>query len=210
MQARRCLFRAEGFWVELKPEPLCLHNDYTAGVYLFWYRQYPNRGPQYILRRGTVSSVSNTEGFAQKRFSSQADGNSTALNITALELADTAVYHCALQRAQWQSHGAELYKNPPLPFTFRGSAWKRTVFLPDPFLMILLFQHDFLQLETSTRDIGRGSDFCPIPAGLVYLYRDRVLVDVKQFSSTEINIHPSSLLFPSSSSSVRSASYTSM
>ncbi|CAM2094761.1 unnamed protein product [Caretta caretta] len=76
--------------------------SYPAGVYLYWYRQYPTRAPQYILRRGTkeVSYVSDTAGFAQERFSSQADGNSTALNITALELADTAVYYCALQRAQ--------------------------------------------------------------------------------------------------------------
>ncbi|CAM5101149.1 unnamed protein product, partial [Natator depressus] len=74
----------------------------SAGVYLYWYRQYPNRAPQYILRRGAkeVSSVSDTVDFAQERFSSQADGNSTALNITALELADTVVYYCALQRAE--------------------------------------------------------------------------------------------------------------
>ncbi|TFJ97737.1 tripartite motif-containing protein 7-like [Platysternon megacephalum] len=77
-------------------------SSYTAGVYLSWYRQYPNRAPQYILRRGTkeVRSVSDTADFAQERFSSQADDSSTVLNITALELADTAVYLCALQRAQ--------------------------------------------------------------------------------------------------------------
>uniref|UniRef100_A0A8C0GV71 Ig-like domain-containing protein n=1 Tax=Chelonoidis abingdonii TaxID=106734 RepID=A0A8C0GV71_CHEAB len=73
-----------------------------SGVYLYWYRKYPNRAPQYILWRGTkeVSSASDTSDFAQKRFSSQADGNSTVLSITALELADTAVYHCALRLAQ--------------------------------------------------------------------------------------------------------------
>ncbi|KAH1181965.1 hypothetical protein KIL84_009719 [Mauremys mutica] len=76
--------------------------SYAAGVYLYWYHQYPNRAPQYILRRGTKEdrSGSDTADFAQQRFSSQADGNSTALSITALELADTAVYLCALQRAQ--------------------------------------------------------------------------------------------------------------
>uniref|UniRef100_A0A8C0H0I5 Ig-like domain-containing protein n=1 Tax=Chelonoidis abingdonii TaxID=106734 RepID=A0A8C0H0I5_CHEAB len=72
-----------------------------SSVYLYWYRQYPNRAPQYILRRGAKGSTFiDTAGFAQERFSSQTDDSSTVLNITALELADTAVYHCALQRAQ--------------------------------------------------------------------------------------------------------------
>uniref|UniRef100_A0A8C4Y5U0 Ig-like domain-containing protein n=1 Tax=Gopherus evgoodei TaxID=1825980 RepID=A0A8C4Y5U0_9SAUR len=68
----------------------------TAGVYLYWYRQYPNRAPQYILQRGTkeVRSVNDTAGFAQERFSSQADDSSTVLNIAVLELAGTVVYPC--------------------------------------------------------------------------------------------------------------------
>ncbi|CAM4553374.1 unnamed protein product, partial [Lepidochelys kempii] len=73
-----------------------------SGVYLSWYRQSPNRAPQYILRRGTKAVAAHSENadFAQGRFSSQADDSSTVLNIAALELADTAVYLCALQRAQ--------------------------------------------------------------------------------------------------------------
>ncbi|EMP42110.1 Ig lambda chain V-I region BL2 [Chelonia mydas] len=74
----------------------------TSGVYLSWYRQSPNRAPQYILRRGTklYAAYGDTADFAQERFSSQADESSILLNITALELADIAVYYCALQRAQ--------------------------------------------------------------------------------------------------------------
>ncbi|KAH1182335.1 hypothetical protein KIL84_010089 [Mauremys mutica] len=75
--------------------------SFTAGVYLYWYRQYPNRAPQYILRREAKGSTfSDTADFAQERFSSQANDTSTVLNITALELADTAVYLCALRLAQ--------------------------------------------------------------------------------------------------------------
>ncbi|CAM2094769.1 unnamed protein product [Caretta caretta] len=76
--------------------------SYTAGVYLYWYRQYPNRAPQYILLRGTkeVSSASDTADFAQQRFSSQANDSATVLNIAALEPADTALYLCALRLAQ--------------------------------------------------------------------------------------------------------------
>uniref|UniRef100_A0A8C3SD97 Ig-like domain-containing protein n=1 Tax=Chelydra serpentina TaxID=8475 RepID=A0A8C3SD97_CHESE len=74
----------------------------SSGVYLYWYRQSPNRAPQYVLRRGTklYASVRETADFAQERFSSQANDSATVLSIRALELADTAVYLCALQRAQ--------------------------------------------------------------------------------------------------------------
>ncbi|CAM5101205.1 unnamed protein product [Natator depressus] len=74
----------------------------TGYVYLYWYRQFPNQAPQYILWKGVKQARgrSDTAGFAQERFSSQADDSSTVLSITALELADTAVYLCALSLAQ--------------------------------------------------------------------------------------------------------------
>ncbi|KYO48216.1 hypothetical protein Y1Q_0010595 [Alligator mississippiensis] len=89
----------------------CEHSSITRGdyihctekkdpFYLYWYRQYPNRTLQYILYKGirSASSTRGTADFAEERFSSTTDDNSTVLNITALERADTAVYHCALQR----------------------------------------------------------------------------------------------------------------
>ncbi|TFJ97730.1 T-cell receptor alpha chain V region RL-5 [Platysternon megacephalum] len=81
----------------------CSYNtDYSGGIYLYWYRHYPNRAPRYILWRGakSFSKLSDTAEFAEKRFSSQTDDSSTVLTIKPLELADTAVYLCALQRAQ--------------------------------------------------------------------------------------------------------------
>ncbi|CAM4658962.1 unnamed protein product [Caretta caretta] len=104
------VFGGEGDRMTLR----CFYNtDYSGGIYLHWYRQYPNRAPQYILRRGakSYSKLSDTAEFAKKRFSSQADDSSTVLNIASLEPADTAliltirtlqpgdgaVYYCALQ-----------------------------------------------------------------------------------------------------------------
>ncbi|KAG6924764.1 hypothetical protein G0U57_016598 [Chelydra serpentina] len=80
----------------------CSYTTGDARVYLYWYRQYPNQAPQYILYRGakSYSSQSHAARFAEQRFSSQATDSSTVLNITALELADSAVYLCALRRAQ--------------------------------------------------------------------------------------------------------------
>ncbi|TFJ97723.1 DNA polymerase delta catalytic subunit [Platysternon megacephalum] len=80
----------------------CSYTTSDTHVYLYWYRQYPNQAPQYILWKGakSASGTSHTADFAQKRFSSQATDSSTVLSIAALELADTAVYLCALRLAQ--------------------------------------------------------------------------------------------------------------
>ncbi|CAM4553346.1 unnamed protein product [Lepidochelys olivacea] len=75
--------------------------SYPGSLSLYWYRQYPNRAPQYIEQRGAKGNTyDHTADFAQQRFSSQADDSSTLLNIPVLEPTDTAVYYCALQRAQ--------------------------------------------------------------------------------------------------------------
>uniref|UniRef100_A0A8C8RRU3 Ig-like domain-containing protein n=1 Tax=Pelusios castaneus TaxID=367368 RepID=A0A8C8RRU3_9SAUR len=76
----------------------CSYTTSNSYVYLYWYRQFPDQAPQYILRKGakSYSQYSNTADFAKKRFSSQTDDSSTVLSITALELSDTAVYLCAL------------------------------------------------------------------------------------------------------------------
>ncbi|EMP36941.1 T-cell receptor alpha chain V region RL-5, partial [Chelonia mydas] len=72
----------------------------TDYVYLNWYRQHPNQALQYILKRGVkrAQGYTHTADFAKKRYSSQADDSSIVLNIASLELADTAVYYCALER----------------------------------------------------------------------------------------------------------------
>lgn len=86
-----------------------------SGVYLYWYRQYPNRAPQYILRRGTkmYAVYSENADFAQKRFSSKAEESSIDLNITALELSDSAVYLCALQRTVRRARSSAVQKPCP-------------------------------------------------------------------------------------------------
>uniref|UniRef100_A0A8C3FB81 Ig-like domain-containing protein n=1 Tax=Chrysemys picta bellii TaxID=8478 RepID=A0A8C3FB81_CHRPI len=99
-------------------------SSYTAGVYLYWYRQYPNRAPQYILRRGTkgARSGSDTADFAQERFSS---------HIEAVSLQDRAVYYCALRPTLGKQTPLPsphflwvwaLGSDPP-PSTFQGGIW---------------------------------------------------------------------------------------
>uniref|UniRef100_A0AAR2LSX3 Ig-like domain-containing protein n=1 Tax=Pygocentrus nattereri TaxID=42514 RepID=A0AAR2LSX3_PYGNA len=67
-----------------------------SNVYLFWYRQSPNRALQYLLQRG-ARTRSGGDHTADDRFESTAKRSSTLLTVGELRLADTALYYCALQ-----------------------------------------------------------------------------------------------------------------
>ncbi|MGH0169328.1 UNVERIFIED_CONTAM: hypothetical protein FKN15_056668 [Acipenser sinensis] len=69
------------------------------GPYLYWYRQFPNRAPQYMVMRGagTSRTVKTESGLFTERHSAGADKESTNLTISRLEADDAATYHCALQ-----------------------------------------------------------------------------------------------------------------
>ncbi|CAM5101045.1 unnamed protein product [Natator depressus] len=60
---------------------------------VFWYRQFPNRGPQYIVSgyQGLFNS-SDPEGALHI----PKDRKSSALALRRARLADAAVYYCAL------------------------------------------------------------------------------------------------------------------
>uniref|UniRef100_W5MGG7 Ig-like domain-containing protein n=1 Tax=Lepisosteus oculatus TaxID=7918 RepID=W5MGG7_LEPOC len=76
----------------------CSYDTSDEYVYLFWYRQYSDQPPQYILRKGARSySGTDTAEFAKARFSSTAEKTSTTLTISSLTVGDTAVYLCALR-----------------------------------------------------------------------------------------------------------------
>uniref|UniRef100_W5MGI0 Ig-like domain-containing protein n=1 Tax=Lepisosteus oculatus TaxID=7918 RepID=W5MGI0_LEPOC len=87
--------RKEGESVTLS----CSYDTSDEYVYLYWYRQYSDQPPQYILLRGarTYRGDTNTAEFAKARFSSTAERTSTTLTISNLAVGDTAVYLCALR-----------------------------------------------------------------------------------------------------------------
>ncbi|MEE6508804.1 hypothetical protein FKM82_023002, partial [Ascaphus truei] len=74
--------------------------SYATTFYLYWYRHYPNRGPEYILHKANKGTASESPTFTKGRFISEVNSDSTNLTIVDLKMVDSATYHCALQRAQ--------------------------------------------------------------------------------------------------------------
>ncbi|KAG9273841.1 hypothetical protein AMEX_G10608 [Astyanax mexicanus] len=73
----------------------CSYEASSEYVYLYWYRQYPNRALQYLLYRG-ARSWRGSDHTADNRFQSTASRSSTDLTVS-VRLADTALYYCALR-----------------------------------------------------------------------------------------------------------------
>ncbi|XP_078391447.1 uncharacterized protein LOC144673560 [Cetorhinus maximus] len=69
-----------------------------------WYRQSPGQAPEYLLQRHT-SGEENKEKAAGGRISASIDPAEKIswLNISKLQLSDSAVYYCALSRRTAQS-----------------------------------------------------------------------------------------------------------
>uniref|UniRef100_A0AAZ1XER5 Ig-like domain-containing protein n=1 Tax=Oreochromis aureus TaxID=47969 RepID=A0AAZ1XER5_OREAU len=64
---------------------------------LHWYRHDSDlQAPQFILWKG-AKDYSGYEYIPDKRYGSQTSPTTTNLTITALTLADTALYYCALE-----------------------------------------------------------------------------------------------------------------
>ncbi|KAI5629328.1 hypothetical protein C0J50_10510, partial [Silurus asotus] len=74
----------------------CSYETSSEIIYLYWYKQYPNSAPQFLLYKGARSrSDANTP--TDTRLESKTTRNSTELTIRGLKISDSALYHCALQ-----------------------------------------------------------------------------------------------------------------
>ncbi|XDV27592.1 hypothetical protein PO909_031096 [Leuciscus waleckii] len=73
----------------------CSYSTSSDYIFLFWYRQYPNKELQYLLRKGARSySYAHT---SDPQFHSTTSQTSTELTITDVRLSDSALYYCALR-----------------------------------------------------------------------------------------------------------------
>ncbi|KTF67209.1 hypothetical protein cypCar_00047160 [Cyprinus carpio] len=74
----------------------CTYDSSSSTVMLYWYRQYLNREPQFILHKGT-GSWNSIEDIPDRRFRVTTAQSSTELTITSATLSDSALYYCALR-----------------------------------------------------------------------------------------------------------------
>uniref|UniRef100_A0A4W3H0E2 Ig-like domain-containing protein n=1 Tax=Callorhinchus milii TaxID=7868 RepID=A0A4W3H0E2_CALMI len=100
-------------------QDVALQCNYTATSTttpnLFWYRQYPNKAPEYILWTYSRGQPQHTD-FAKERFSTKVDESrrTDPLNIAQVRVADSAGYYCALSPTVAPISGSALQKLPSL------------------------------------------------------------------------------------------------
>ncbi|KAI5611025.1 hypothetical protein C0J50_11947, partial [Silurus asotus] len=86
------ILRKETETVTLK----CSYETSSENIYLYWYKQYPNSAPQFLLYKG-ARSYSDASTPTDTRLESKTTRDSTELTIRGLKISDSALYHCALQ-----------------------------------------------------------------------------------------------------------------
>ncbi len=73
----------------------CTFETDSNDILLYWYRQYPNKEPEYLLWKGARSRSS--EEDIPDGFQSTTSQSSTELIIISVTLSDSALYYCALR-----------------------------------------------------------------------------------------------------------------
>ncbi|KAI4894913.1 hypothetical protein NFI96_007989 [Prochilodus magdalenae] len=96
--------------VEGETVTLSCRYEYSARVYLHWYRQYPESRPEYLLQidSGSKNVYRATPPFP--RLNVTLDGNKLDLKISSTAVSDSALYYCALEPTVTRSPST-LYKN---------------------------------------------------------------------------------------------------
>uniref|UniRef100_A0A3B3Q4R3 Ig-like domain-containing protein n=1 Tax=Paramormyrops kingsleyae TaxID=1676925 RepID=A0A3B3Q4R3_9TELE len=97
-QSRKLINPPEGDKAVLTLTINCNYETSTSGTYdLFWYIQYPNEAPKYMLRRGSYDKGAVAEEY-EERFNASLDKTAKTVPLTVqnVQLSDSAVYYCAL------------------------------------------------------------------------------------------------------------------
>ncbi|KAI5086771.1 hypothetical protein C0J45_23902, partial [Silurus meridionalis] len=73
----------------------CSYESSSEFIWLHWYKQYPNRSPQFLLFRG-ARSYRSASTPNDTRLQMQTTRNSNELTIRGLKLSDSALFYCSL------------------------------------------------------------------------------------------------------------------
>ncbi|GCB85625.1 hypothetical protein scyTo_0026284, partial [Scyliorhinus torazame] len=77
----------ESSLTQTEREDVTLSCTYTDdALYLFWYRQYPDREPEFAVRRHTGGGAELKADFAQDRFSDTVQQSDKLYRLTISEL----------------------------------------------------------------------------------------------------------------------------
>uniref|UniRef100_A0A3Q2HZX2 Ig-like domain-containing protein n=1 Tax=Equus caballus TaxID=9796 RepID=A0A3Q2HZX2_HORSE len=107
-QTPRHLIKARGQQVTLRCSPISGHNR------VFWYQQPLGQGPQFLFYY--YNGKENEKGDVPARFSGQQFSDyRSELNVSVLELKDSALYLCASSSAQPCRVTSVLCTNLPAP-----------------------------------------------------------------------------------------------
>ncbi|TRZ04257.1 hypothetical protein DNTS_029941 [Danionella cerebrum] len=89
----------------------CKYNTSFTNAYLFWYKQLPNRSPEFILNEFTVGK-GDTEPEYKERFSAELNpaSKTVPLLIQNVRVSDSAAYYCALRPTEMRAHTTFIQK----------------------------------------------------------------------------------------------------
>ena len=79
----------------------------TGSPYLFWYVQYPKKGPQLLLWTATDNKRTEHQGFHATLHKSN---SSFHLQKSSVQLWDSALYYCALSDTVRETAGEAAHK----------------------------------------------------------------------------------------------------
>ena len=85
----------------------CNHTTIAISEYIFWYRQFPNQGPQFIIQ-GYTTTVENEVASLLI----PPDRKLSTLSLPRASLGDAAVYYCIVQDAHCDRWGCTWAVSP--------------------------------------------------------------------------------------------------
>lgn len=104
----------------------CSHATISGNEYIYWYRQVPLQGPEYVTH-GLQQNTTNSMAF----LAIASDRKSSTLILTHVSLRDAAVYHCILRVAHCDRQGCTCAKSARWGRGSRGIHLKRPLHLSE-------------------------------------------------------------------------------